>query len=157
MIGKLPAKVNFNTSRFCTSFTTWFVLPEQGMTDLEILIRGSAFLVKAKSPNFERKFHLITSSHVVAPWKWKNLYKDEFLQFINQKNTLFTAELRHADGSMLTQVECFNRAYHHPERDIAVLHIQEEEVAVKTLLGLGLKLVNLVGRPDKGTVRLLFL
>lgn len=138
--------------RFVTSFSTWFIVPEQGMKDLEILNRGSAFLVKTKRPNFPHKYHVITASHVVAPWRWKQFYSDDFLGFVSQKNTHYTAELRNEDGTLLTQVECIPRAYHHPKRDLAVLHLFNEQQAFSLLAQLGLNEVSLAPRPDKNSV-----
>jgi hypothetical protein len=139
-------------NRLCTNFTTWFILPEQGMKDLEILNRGSAFLVSARSKSFHHKYHLITASHVAAPYKWRNLYADEFLNFISSKSTHHTTELRHTDGFLLAQLECETTSYHHPSRDLAVLHIKDEAEVMPVILQLGLHPLNLVDRPGKGTV-----
>lgn len=155
MAGQIPRQMMQHTaaitSRFCTNFTTWFILPEQGMKDLEILNRGSAFLVSARSKSFHHKYHLITASHVAAPYKWRNLYGDEFLNFISSKSTHHTTEIRHADGFLMAQLECETTSYHHPSRDLAVLHIKDEAEVVPVILKLGLQTLNLVDRPGKGT------
>ena len=103
------------------------------MRDMEILCRASAFLVRSKNPQFRHRYHILTASHVVAPWRFPNYYPDEWLQFVNEKHTHYTVELRHDDGVFMTQSELLPSAVHHASRDLAVLHL-ENESAVKDLL-----------------------
>ena len=65
------------------------------MKDLEILNRASAFIVKTKDREFAKKckYHVITASHVAAPWRWPKYYPDEWIQFINESHTHYTMEL----------------------------------------------------------------
>lgn len=46
---------------------------------------------------------------------------------MTQHHTHFTLETRGPDGSALTQLELLPRAYYHPKRDLAVLHLEDEE------------------------------
>lgn len=138
--------------RFCTSFSSWFVVPEQGMKDLDILNRGSAFLIPSKSEKFPHKYHVLTASHIVSPWRWPKLYGDDFLRFINEKNTHYTIEFRHDDGSLMTQLECLPRSYHHPSRDLAVLHLEDEKGVDDFATQIGLQILQLTPRPGRGQV-----
>ena len=139
-------------TRLCTAFSCWFVLPSQGMKDFEILNRGSAIVVPSRSPTFPYKYHVVTSSHIAAPWRWPGHYDEEYLKYICEKDTHYTVELRHADGSLMTQVECLPRTFHHPKRDLAILHLEDESNAMKVLDRLGFKPVKLHPRPDRLTV-----
>jgi hypothetical protein len=136
--------------RVVASFSSWFCLPEQGMKDMEILSRASCFLTpfnnssvantstsnKYNSKLGGRKFHVLTASHVVAPWRWPKHYPDEWLQHVNETHTHYTLELRHPDGTFITQAELLPQSYHHPTRDLSVLHLEDEENTLELLKSL---------------------
>ena len=122
------------------------------MKDLDILNRGSAFIVPSKSENFPHKYHILTASHIVAPWRWPKLYGDDFLKFITEKNTHYTMELRHGDGTMMTQIDCKPRSFHHPKRDLAVLHLDDETEMINFIENLGVQVLSLTPRPGRGQV-----
>lgn len=107
------------------SISTWFCLPDQGMKDMEILCRATAFAVSSTNPEHASKMHFVTTSHSVAPWKFRNLYPEEWLQAIDEKNTFYTIENRHKDGLFLSQSELLTKTYHHKESDLAVLHLEK--------------------------------
>jgi hypothetical protein len=106
------------------SISTWFCLPEQGMMDMEILCRSSAFAVKSASDKFPSNLHFITTSHNIAPWRFRNHYPEEWLQMINEKNTFYTIEARQPDGNFMSQSELLPSSFHHRSRDLAVLHLE---------------------------------
>ena len=112
--------------RITVSISTWFCIPEQGMKDMEILCRSSAFAVRSRSKNFPHKMHFLTSSHNIAPWKYPKKYPEEWLRFINEKHTYYTIETRNPDGSFMTQSELLPCSYHHISRDLAVLHLEHD-------------------------------
>jgi hypothetical protein len=152
--------------RFVLSISTWFCCPEQGMKDLEILNRASAFLVKANNeklnntfeekklkendkvikytPLKDNKYHLLTSSHVIAPWKYPKYYSQEFVSYINESHTHYTVELRNEDGTFITQSELIPRSFHHSNRDLAILHLDDENNVMKTLESLQLESLELL-------------
>ena len=82
---------------------------------------------------FVPKYHLVTASHVVAPWMWPKYYPDEWLQYVNQSHTHYTVELRNEEGVFVTQSECHPVSYHHRTRDLAVLHLEDEVGTFKML------------------------
>lgn len=91
--------------------------------------------MQAKNPEkFGRKYHFVTVSHTVAPWRWPNYYPLEWVQCVNEKHTHYTIELRADDGVFLTQLELLPRSYHHPSRDLCVLHIDDEQKVFDMLL-----------------------
>ena len=151
--------------RLSCSLSAWFCLPEQGMEGFEILSRASAFLVKADSEamrkngrssfpvghpstygsraaekagvNFMPTHHLVTSSHVVSPWRWPRYYPDEWLQFVNEKHTHYTVEVRDDSGVFVCQVECNPVVYNHPNKDLAILHLADEAESLALLEEVG--------------------
>jgi hypothetical protein len=135
-------------SKTVLSISSWFCLPEQGMKDFEILSRASAFLVKSPKKNglefkndkgdIEKKnIHVLTASHVASPWKWPKYYPDEWLQHVNEKHTHYSVELRHADGVFATQSFLLPRSYHHSNRDLASLYLENEDEVLKLLAKFG--------------------
>jgi len=125
------------------------------MADFEILSRASAFLVKPTKTFPIRQFggedngkgnaiaahrnvHVVTACHVVAPWKFRKYYPDEWLQLLNEKNTHYTLEIRNEDGTFMTQSDCLPRFYMHPSRDLAVLHLEDEVSTMEVLLKIGM-------------------
>jgi len=131
------------SKRFALSLSSWFCVPEQGMRDMEILCRASAFLVRSKDPQFKHRYHVLTASHVVAPWRFPKYYPDEWLQFVNEKHTHYTVELRHEDGVFMTQSELLPAAVHHASRDLAVLHLENESTVNDLLKNLGFEAADL--------------
>ena len=88
---------------------------------------------------WKHKFHVCTVSHAAAPWRWNKLYPDEWLQYVNEKHTHYTVELRDSDGSFLTQSDLIPAAHHHPVRDLAVFHLEREAEIVEHLKSIGLE------------------
>jgi hypothetical protein len=115
-----------NSKKNVLSISTWFCAPEHGMKDMEILCRGSAFIVPSISTAFKSKYHIITSSHVASPWLWPNYYTQEWLRELNETHSHYTIELRQDDGVFMTQIDLKPSVYHHPTRDLAVLHLEEK-------------------------------
>lgn len=128
------------------AFSTWFAIPEEKMVDLEILNRASAIIVPAKSPKFHSKYHIITCSHVAAPWKWPKYYPEEWLSAVNETHTHYTVEIRQDNGIFLTQTELIPNVYHHSTRDLAVLHLENEQTNIESLFNIGLTPMKLFPR-----------
>ena len=139
------------------AFSTWFAIPEEKMIDLEILNRASAILVPVKSPNFHSKYHIVTCSHVAAPWKWPKYYPEEWISAVNETHTHYTVEMRQDSGIFLTQTELTPTVYHHPTRDLAVLHLDSEALNMDSLLKIGVTPMRLfpseLPELDSGHVR----
>lgn len=102
------------------------------MVEFEILSRASAFFVKcSNSSAFQSRFHLVTASHVIAPWRFPKYYPDDWLQFVNQSHTRHTIEFRDEDGFLTMETQLSPKSYHHTTRDLAVLHLDDEEQALE--------------------------
>ena len=85
---------------------------------------------------------MVTSSHVVSPWRWPKYYPESWLQEVSEKDTHYTVELRHPNGMFKTQSELFPISYHHPTKDLAVLHFMSEESMINTLVSNGLEILE---------------
>jgi hypothetical protein len=79
----------------------------------------------------------MTVSHLVAPWKWPKLYPDPWLQTIDERHTHYTMEVRYDDGVFINQMDLLPRAFHHPSRDLAILHLESEDETVQLWQDLG--------------------
>lgn len=122
--------------RFSVSFTSWFCLPEQGMKDMEVLSRGSAFLIPTLNRNgndFKAKYHVCTAAHIVSPWLFPTFYPDEWLTHVNHTHTHYTMEIRYDDGTFVFQHEFLPEAFLHNKRDLAVLHLENEKECIEIL------------------------
>lgn len=124
------------------------------MESFEILSRASAFLVQSDVESMKKNgrgsfpvanastyaaraaeknglsflptHHVVTSSHVVSPWRWPRYYPEEWLQFVTEEHTHYTLEIRDDSGVFVTQVECNPVTYHHANKDLAILHLADE-------------------------------
>ena len=128
------------------SISTWFRVPEEGMADFEILCRASAFLVRSKNPQYPAKFHLLTASHIVAPWRFPKYYPDEWLRYVNQNHTQYTLEIRDDHGVMLGTSSILASTHHHSSRDLAVLHLEDEASADQIFTMHGVEYQNISQR-----------
>ena len=142
------------------------------MEGFEILSRASAFLVRADTDfmkkhrrddfpvahsstyaarsagknglRFLPSHHVVTSSHVVSPWKWPRYYPDEWLQFVKEEHTHYTLEIRDDAGVFISQVECNPVTYHHANKDLAVLHLADEVENLSFLEEVGYEYTDLL-------------
>lgn len=61
------------SSRLSLAFTSWFRVPEQGMTRFELLSRASAFAVTAQRAP-ATAVHIVAAMHVPCPYLFPNYY-----------------------------------------------------------------------------------
>lgn len=148
-------KINAADARFALSLSSWFCLPDEGMKDFEILCRSSAFIIEASETQLEQasfnyppmtfqhwpRYHFLTVSHGLAPWRWPKQYQMEengthaWLRALTEENTIFTLEVRHEKtGLFSSQTDLSTSVYHHEaatssgtRRDLAVLHLQVDD------------------------------
>lgn len=72
-------------------------------------------------------------AHAATPWRYPKLYPAEWLQDVSERNVIYTLEPRHLDGIFVTQRDFKPRVYVHKSRDLAVLHLDEEDAALQML------------------------
>jgi hypothetical protein len=86
------------------------------------------------------KVHIITSSHVIAPYLWKDYYPHEWLNVVDETHCKYTVEVYDPDQpeKVLAKVPINSDPFNHPEgRDIALIHFREEEEALRVLKDCG--------------------
>jgi len=130
-------------SSFSLSMSVWFCVPEQGMREMEILCRSSAFVVPSLNKKFGKSFHIVTCSHVASPWLWPKYYNQDWLKAVDHRHVFYTVEVRHEDGVFATQIDLLARSYHHSFKDLSVLHFENEESACSDLQVAGFEALNI--------------
>lgn len=115
--------------RNALALTTWFCSPDLGMKDYEVLIRSSAFVVKSnlsEGPGY----HIVTSSHNLAPWRFPKYYSDPFLEYVNEGHIHYTLEVRNSQGESVSSIDILPNSFHHRNRDIGIVHFDKDESKV---------------------------
>lgn len=100
--------------------------------------------------------HLVTASHVLAPWKWKNYYPHPWLDIVNQEHVRYSIDVfdNNTDGSAsdsstktepLATFALNPYPIHHPSEDIdlAIIHLKQEETTLNHLKSLGVEVLHL--------------
>lgn len=64
------------------------------------------------------------------------------MEYINESHTFYTIELRSSTGEIYTQYDLKPIIFHHPDRDIAVLHLKNEEQVLPFLKQLNFNLLE---------------
>jgi hypothetical protein len=73
--------------RSVLSVSSHFKVPEQGMKEYEMLSRGTAFCLSLPGPpRAPSKLVLVTCSHVLAPYKWRQHFKEPWLEFVKDEH-----------------------------------------------------------------------
>lgn len=114
--------------------------------------------------NFRPKVHVVASSHVISPWLWPKYYGQDWLQIITQEHVRYSLEVWsdheglnsssfnvvHHDGKLkgaykpVAKFALNPYPIHHPnEMDVAVIHLKQEEEALKQMMKLGIQPLNL--------------
>jgi len=129
--------------RYSLALSTWLCAPSLGMTEFQVMMRSSAFIIKS-SLDKEPHYHVVTASHNVAPWKYPKYYPEEFMRYINEDHVYFTVELRNADsGEMIVAGDLCPYSYHHKDKDLAILHMQVEMESLNKLKPFGFEMLDI--------------
>lgn len=86
------------------------------------------------------RVHIVCSSHVLAPYQWKEYYPQDWLSVVRQEHCKYSLGVYDTDHQTeaLATIDVHSQPFHHPEgRDIALLHFRDEEQALETLRDLG--------------------
>ena len=115
---------------------------------------------------FRPRVHVVASSHVLAPWRWPKYYGQDWLRVVTPEHVRYSLEVwgrsppaaaAADDGGALAHDGKLPGSYapvaqfalnpypiHHPEgMDVAVIHLKEEEEALKRLGKLGVRPLHL--------------
>ena len=101
--------------------------------------------------------HVVASSHVVSPFLWKEYYPQDWLSVVRQEHCTYALEVYDNDSNAAANATAANEPpkplvklalhptpYHHPEgRDIALIHLKEEESSLKVLQNFGVDILYL--------------
>mmetsp|Transcript_105421 Transcript_105421/g.157820 ORF Transcript_105421/g.157820 Transcript_105421/m.157820 type:complete len:456 (-) Transcript_105421:276-1643(-) len=90
--------------------------------------------------------HCVCSSHVLAPFLWKDYYPQNWLNKVKQEHCVYSLEVIDAEnpGVALGKVALNPYPIHHPEgRDVALIHLKQEEENLKILKNLGVDVLYL--------------
>eukprot|EP00978_Attheya_sp_CCMP212_P045071 scaffold332750_cov51-Attheya_sp.AAC.1 len=74
--------------------------------------------------------HCVTSSHVLAPWLWKNYYPQDWLRQVEQKHCAYSLEIFDPDQPEIALAKFALSPFpiHHPNgMDLAIIHLKQEE------------------------------
>lgn len=91
--------------------------------------------------------HVVAASHVLSPWNWPNYYPQDWLTQIKQEHVTYSLEVVRNDNENhkpLAKFACNPYPIHHPEgADLAIIHLKQEETALKHMEKLGVKVMHL--------------
>jgi len=94
--------------------------------------------------------HCVCSSHVLSPYLWKDYYPQDWLNKVRQEHCAYSLEVFDNDPETMETVSLGKFALnpypiHHPEgKDIALIHLKQEEQALKILTeDLGVEVLRL--------------
>lgn len=77
---------------------------------------------------------------------------------INENHTTYTVEIRGQNGDILTQLDIQPYIFHHPEKDLAVLHFNDEANSLELLNQLGYQFLEIeTYLPEENEVLFFFL
>jgi hypothetical protein len=94
------------------------------------------------------RVHIVCSSHVLAPYLWKDYYPQDWLSVVRQEHCKYSLGVYDTDQQTeaLVTIDVNSQPFHHPEgRDIALLHFRDEEQALDTLREFGVETLFLRG------------
>lgn len=97
--------------------------------------------------------HVVSSSHVISPWQWPNYYQQDWLKEVQLEHCSYTLDVFDMDTTnsdaapkSLAKLPLNPYPIHHPsEMDVAIMHLQGEDSALKTLKSLGVEPLYLRG------------
>jgi hypothetical protein len=95
---------------------------------------------------YRPQVHIVCSSHVIAPYLWKNFYPQEWLSHVKHEHCVYSLEVYDPQQPTqpLAKLALNKYPFHHPEgRDIALIHLQEEQSSLGILQRLGVNILHL--------------
>jgi hypothetical protein len=94
--------------------------------------------------NFRPVVHVVTASHVLAPWEWRDFYPHDWLQRIRQEHCTYSVEVYEPEtGQSLAKFALNPYPIHHPQKlDVAVIHLKQEEENLKIMKDIGVEIMH---------------
>ena len=92
--------------------------------------------------------HVVSASHVISPWQWPNYYQQDWLKQVRLEHCSYTLDVfdtaEGAPPQSLAKLPLNPYPIHHPsDMDLAIMHLQGEDSALKTLRSLGVEPLHL--------------
>lgn len=129
--------------RSVVSVSSHFKVPDQGMTEYELLSRGTAFCLSQPGPlPSAPEVVLVTCSHVLAPYKWRQHFKEPWLDFVNDEHVEYRIQAwkqEESDPSRIqlgAETRVYGKSVHHHSLDLCMLPIHKNTVDAYELLSL---------------------
>eukprot|EP01125_Pyxidicula_operculata_P015235 TRINITY_DN5155_c0_g1_i5.p1 TRINITY_DN5155_c0_g1~~TRINITY_DN5155_c0_g1_i5.p1 ORF type:complete len:171 (+),score=12.51 TRINITY_DN5155_c0_g1_i5:31-543(+) len=111
------------------ALTSYFMLPEQGMTKWDVLSRGSVFFVKSNAKR--KKLHVVSAAHITHPFSFPRLYPPAqypWLQFVREDAVHNFIQLREiGTGKVTDEFELDSTTHQKLGADLIVMHLKEED------------------------------
>lgn len=95
---------------------------------------------------FRPVVHCVAASHVIAPWMWKNYYAQDWLSQVELKHCSYSLEVfdPQKPAEALAKFALNPYPIHHPSgMDLAIMHLKQEETALKHMTDLGVEVLHL--------------
>jgi len=92
-------------------------------------------------PNkFRPMVHVVTSSHVVSPWRFPDYYGQDWIQEVEQEHCAYSLDVINSNKESLARFACNPYPLHHPQGlDLAIIHLKDEEATLKQMERLGVE------------------
>lgn len=90
--------------------------------------------------------HVIASSHVLAPWRWKEYYTQEWISHVSQEHCSYSLDVicSTKPGVSLAKFALNPYPIHHPENmDLSIIHLKNENAALNHIMDLGVQTLHL--------------
>jgi len=109
--------------RYAVAHSCWFLQPDFGMKEHEILCRGTAFFVESRNKYCGRDFHILASGHVTAPHKFPHYFGQDWLQHVRDEHIVNVLDVTDPITSIPVASFLLSRnVLLHPNLDISLLH-----------------------------------
>jgi len=95
------------------------------------------------------KVHCVASSHVLAPWRWKQYYSQDWISHVKPEHCTYSLEVIHPDNVATNHQNGISEfplnpfPIHHPAGlDLAIIHLQDEDAALEQMKDLGVTIMD---------------
>ena len=96
---------------------------------------------------YRPQVHVVCSSHVLAPFLWKDYYPQDWLTRVRPEHCTYSLEVYDSEKGgqePLAKLALDSQPFHHPQgRDISLIHFREEKSSLKLLKSLGVDVLYL--------------
>lgn len=116
--------------RFSVGLESWFRLPEHGMTQHEILSRGSSIItsVSGCSSNNGSALRIVTTAHVTHPWLYRRFYAGQhydWLDALYQQAVHVKLTIRQPITGSIVHTIPLAQPQLHPDLDLVVYQLEQ--------------------------------